>query len=138
MIQTKALSIHPVPAMEIFEEKKTIEFRTWRTDYRGDLLICSTRKIVKGTIPGHALCVANLADVVPFKKTHLQAAMMSLSDYQKGYAWILDNIRTIRPFKVRGRLSLWDCDHPIEFLDDDIDEIEAERVFNAIFAPLFV
>ena len=40
----KALSVHPVFAMKIFSKEKTIELRTWKTDYRGDLLICSTQK----------------------------------------------------------------------------------------------
>lgn len=102
-------------------------------------MICSTRKIVKGTIPGHALCVANLSDIVPFKRKHLKAAMMSLADYQKGYAWLLDNIRPIRPFEIRGRLSLWECDHQIEYIDDNnMTEEEAQQVFDAIYAPLFV
>ena len=36
----KALSIYPEPVMDIFMGDKTIEYRTWQTDYRGDLLIC--------------------------------------------------------------------------------------------------
>lgn len=62
----KALSIHPVYAGLIWAGDKTIECRSWRTDYRGDLLICSTAKKIKDTIPGHALCVVTLADIVPF------------------------------------------------------------------------
>lgn len=116
----KALSISPNYAAAIFCGEKTIECRTWSTDYRGDLLICSTAKKIKDTIPSHALCVAELKDIVPFKKSHLKKALMMPADYSPDfYAWILDNIRIIRPFAVKGRLSLWECDHPIEYLDDD-------------------
>ena len=60
----KALSIHPIYAAAIFCGDKTIECRTWKTDYRGEILICSTNRKIKHTIPGHALCTAKLVDIV--------------------------------------------------------------------------
>ena len=142
MILIKALSIHPDFALSIFTGGKTVECRTWKTDYRGDLLICSTRKKVKGTIPGHALCVVKLADIQPFRRKHLKAAQMSSTDYQPGlYAWILEDVRTIIPFEVKGKLSLWECDHPIQYVDDSPDsmsEEEGDKLFKEIWEPLFV
>lgn len=104
----KALSIHPYYAMAIAEGGKSIECRTWSTDYRGDILICSTAKKLKGTIPGHALCIVELYDIVPFEKKHLKDALLTPADYQPGaFAWKLRNNRIITPIPVKGALSLW-------------------------------
>ncbi len=137
----KALSIHPDYAMGIMIGNKTVECRTWSTDYRGDLLICSTAKKLKDTIPGHALCVANLADVVPFEKKHLDAAMMPTSDYRPGlFAWILDNVRVIRPIPLKGKLSLWNYDGNIEVIGtpEDGGIIDDDQKYHEIWEPLFI
>lgn len=113
----KALSIHPVPAMYIAEGIKRIEVRTWETDYRGDLLICSTAKKAKGTIPSHALCVVELSDILPLEERHLEYAMMKKSQWKYDcYAWILDNIRIIKPIPIKGKLGLWECNEEIEYI----------------------
>lgn len=135
----KALSIHPVYATLILLGEKTIECRTWKTDYRGDILICSTAHKIKNTIPGHALCVASLADIVPFRRQHLKAAKMSDPEYSSGcYAWMLENIRLIKPFAVKGKLSLWNCEHEIEIIDGIKEPKEWENIFNSTYDPLFV
>ena len=84
----KALTLLPDWAMLMFQGEKTVEFRTWKTDYRGDVIICSSARKVKGCISGHALLVANLVEVVPFTKSHLDAAAMDYMPSQTGYAWI--------------------------------------------------
>lgn len=116
----KAISVTPYYAMQIFAKTKDVEVRTWKTDYRGDLLICSTNKHEVNTIPGHALCVVTLADVVPLTKQHLKRAMLPANfDISGKFAWILTDLRYIVPFAVKGKLSLWECDHNIEFVDED-------------------
>ena len=103
----KALSVSPNYADAIFMGRKTVECRSWTTSYRGDIVICSTAKKMKGYIPGHALCVVRLEDVVPFTRSHLKAALMNDWDYQPGmYAWLLTDRRIIRPTPVKGKLSL--------------------------------
>lgn len=135
----KALSIHPYYAMMIVCEKKTVECRTWKTDYRGDILICSTAKKWKDTIPGHALCVVNLKDVVPFQKKHLKMACMEPQDYQPGvYAWIIDDVRIIRPIPLKGKLSLWNYDGDIEYMQMPETEEEDEKMYREIWEPLFI
>ncbi len=134
----KALSIHPLFVMQIYFGLKTIEVRSWKTDYRGDILICSTAKKFPDTIPSHALCVVTLKDIVLMKKKHCEDAMMDPQYYHRGdYAWILDDIRPIKPFPVKGKLHLWECDHEIEFIEltDDIDE-NTKRV-NECLDPLY-
>ena len=120
----KALSIHPLYALDIFFLEKTEEYRTWTTRYRGDILICSTAKKFTDTIPGHALCVVTLKDIVP------------VPEEPGTYAWILDNVRCIRPFPVKGKLSLWECDHEIEYIKVNESDEENERIFNEIYEPL--
>ena len=44
---------------------KTIEYRTWQTDYRGDLLICAGAKKEVGYVNGYAYFVVSLLDVRP-------------------------------------------------------------------------
>ena len=134
----KALSIHPYFAMEIFFLEKTIECRTWTTRYRGDILICSTAKKFTDTIPSHALCVVTLKDIVPFEKKHLEAARMFPEEYSPNtYAWMLEDVRIIKPFPVKGKLSLWECDHEISFIEGvNVSEEENDRIFDEYFEPI--
>lgn len=97
----KALSIYPEPVMEIFMGDKTIEYRTWQTDYRGDLLICAGSKKEPGLVNGYAYFVVSLLDIRPGE---------GWGDDQRGYEWMLSAPRLIRPIPVRGRLFLFDVD----------------------------
>ncbi len=107
----KALSILPEWAMPILQGIKTVECRSWKTDYRGDLLICSSSKSFSGTISGHALCVVNLEKIEPFSKKHLKSADMEGFDCpENSYAWIFNELYLIEPFKVKGKLHLYDVD----------------------------
>ena len=135
----KALSIHPYYACMIFSGDKTVECRTWDTKYRGDLLICSTAKKLKYTIPGHALCVVRLVDVVPFTKGHLKLACMEPQDWTPGlFAWLLEDVRIIKPIPLKGRLGLWDYDGPIEYLEPPKTDEEDEEQYNMYWRDLFV
>ena len=135
----KALSIHPEPAMMIFAKKKTLEIRTWTTNYRGDILICSTQHKIKDTIPGHALCVVTLTDVIPFEKKHCKDAMILESGYGSGlYAWKLENVRYIKPIPLKGKLGLWNYDGEIEYLQEPETDEEDEKLYHEIYEPIFV
>lgn len=134
----KALSIHPAYAMWISFGQKTVECRSWRTDYRGDILICSTAKKVKDTIPGHALSVVKLVDVVPFGRGHLEAACMDKMPGGECFAWILEDPRPIRPIPLKGRLSLWTYDGEVEYLKRPETDEEDERMYREIYEPLFI
>ncbi|SDB66652.1 ASCH domain-containing protein [Butyrivibrio sp. INlla16] len=117
----KALSIHPYYAMAIIAGQKTVEIRSWETNYRGDILICSTAKKQRGTIPGHALGVVTLEDVRRFEKKDCKPALLDPKDYVYhciDYAWILTNVRPIKPVPVKGKLSLWNYDGAIEFIPE--------------------
>jgi hypothetical protein len=129
----KALSIKQPFADMIVRGLKTIETRTWKTEYRGDILICSSKKPHEGSylhnneiIPcrnyllnnfvvfGKAVCVARLVECRPMLETDQNAACC---EYYKAWSWVLDNIRPVATFPVKGSLNLFEVDdNQIKFL----------------------
>jgi len=109
----KALSVKQPWATMIAEGEKTIETRTWDTDYRGDLIICSSKQPkVTGHLAGFALCVVELYDVRPLKPADEDRARCRY--FPGGYAWCLRNLRDIIPkVPVRGQLGIFE----LEFKD---------------------
>ena len=63
----KALSIQPYYATLIAMGYKFIELRSWKTDYRGWILICASKAINKqekaSLMNGHAIAIAELTEV---------------------------------------------------------------------------
>lgn len=111
----KALSVMPYPADRIASGEKVEEYRTWKSDYRGDLLICaSSRNEGPDLVRGHAICVVELYDIT-----------------QRGardYVWHIRNVRFIDPFPVKGNLHLYDVeDDKIVFLIADGEDPEDEN-----------
>jgi len=134
----KALSIMPEYAADIFDGFKTVEWRSWKTDYRGDLLICASSRKCKGCIAGHALCMVTLKDVVPFTRRHLNAAMMDFVPNPPGYAWILDNVRLIKPFPYKGKLHIYDVDASLVEVLSPIQTKEADEEFEKYYKQLYI
>ncbi|MEG1186076.1 MAG: ASCH domain-containing protein [Eubacterium sp.] len=123
----KAISISPEYALDILAGNKKVEFRSWQTNHRGDLLICSTAKKIKGTIPGHALIVCRLDNI---KKIS-----------EKKYGWKLTDFRIIKPFPVKGQQRLYDVpDEKIIFVPeiDNGTEEDALEFVEKYFDPLFI
>jgi len=63
----KAISIKEPWASMIKSGKKTIETRTWKTDYRGKILLCASKN-PKSKISGKAFAIADLSDIKPMTK----------------------------------------------------------------------
>ena len=104
----KAISVNEPWASMIFYGGKTIETRSWQTSYRGDLLICVTKKPVY-PLSGMALCVVELADCHPM--TLEDEAFAKVKRWKPGlYSWVLRNVRSIDIFSVTGQLSLFNVD----------------------------
>ena len=118
----KTLSVQQPWATFIAQGWKTIEVRTWRTDYRGALLIAASKGSnlpVSVThieeegemIPmprGVALCVVDLLEIRPLLRADIEAANLDPEDYNTGsYAWILGNPRRVEQVPIKGRLSLY-------------------------------
>ena len=126
----KALSLMPEWAMPVLLGSKTVECRTWKTDYRGELLICASSKVRPGSIAKHALCIVNLADIVPFRKKHLEAAGMDVMPAAESYAWIFDNLIWIEPFEVKGKLHVFDVpDEKIKIIPPQVDNVTALKKY---------
>lgn len=137
----KAISIRNPFAHFILCGEKTVECRNWQTDYRGDILICSSAlPKIKDTIGGHALCIARLDSIEKFTKEHLDAACMGDLPEKPSYAWHLTDIRVIKPFPVKGKLNFFNIDdNLIEVIDngdDSLTEEEADELYQKYFEPL--
>jgi len=108
----RALSVKQPWANMIANGSKTIETRTWSTKYRGPLLIVSSaRPAIKPA--GQAVAIVDLVDCRHMTKEDERAARCEV--YPSAQAWILDNIRKIKPFPVRGALGLFEVEMPIEY-----------------------
>lgn len=55
---------------------------------------------------GHALCIVKLTDCVPMTAIHEAGAKCAV--YPKAWAWILEDVRVITPFPVKGKLGLFE------------------------------
>ena len=110
----KAISIKQPWAHLIATGKKTIETRTWETYYRGELLIVSSKISVKGyhgfgDLPlGQAVAVAILTDCRLMIKYDEESTLCDI--YSGAYSWVLENIRQIKPFPVKGRLRIYEVE----------------------------
>ena len=121
----KAISLKQPWAGMIAQGEKTIETRKWRTFYRGDLLICSSQNMDKikaiayceepiYMLKGAGICVINLLECVPMEEMHEEGGCIAV--YDKAWAWLFNNLRQIKPFLVKGQLSLFDIpDNLIEY-----------------------
>ncbi len=104
----KAISLKQPWANLVASGKKTIETRKWKTNYRGDLVICSSKK--PNIHPaGCALCIVELYDVKPMTKKDEKKACIKV--YPRAYSWFLRNIRQIKPVvPVKGQLGVFDLE----------------------------
>ncbi|MBI3397311.1 ASCH domain-containing protein [Candidatus Woesebacteria bacterium] len=102
----KALSLKQPWANLVASGKKTIETRKWSTNYRGDIVICSSLNPKDPPPLGVALCVVELYDVKPMTKNDEKGACIKV--YPKAHSWFLKNLRPINPpIPVRGSLGLF-------------------------------
>lgn len=110
----KALSVKSPHAQRIAIGRKTLEIRSRRTHYRGDLLICVSKRAsaglrdYHGAYLGHAICVAELYDCRAMLPGDEADACHPFLPGQ--FVWKLRNVRIIRPFPVKGQLSMFDVD----------------------------
>ena len=101
----KAISLKQPWANLVAEGKKTIETRKWKTNYRGQLVICSSQKPPIAPA-GYALCSVELYHIEPMKKEHEEKACIKV--YPGAYSWFLRNIKPFKnPIPVKGKLGLF-------------------------------
>ena len=127
----KSLCIKEPWASKILLGLKTIETRTWKTNYRGRMLLCASAK-PETELSGHAFAIATLQDCVQMNRTHEDNACCEYKP--ELYAWILSDITPINIFKVRGRQGLFNFkkEHILEMSDREkhLNEITKEILIH--------
>ena len=137
----RLLSNHSLKAISLWQPYcslialgiKQYETRSWKTNYRGKLLICSTAKLTKKQyqqyrkicssveLPawneinfpcGKAIAICDLVDCIPITSSFIQEQSekeINSGDWEVGhYAWKLENIQPItEPFAVKGKQGLF-------------------------------
>lgn len=128
----KVITIKQPYATLIAEGLKEYEFRTWKTNYRGDILIHAGKGIDKKAMAryqdlnleyptGCIIAKATITDCV-YVDTELKKLLKEKDErvYHRvvkkdsnwdGYGFKLENIHKIEPISINGKLSLWDYDY---------------------------
>lgn len=112
---------------------KTIEVRTRNTNYRGDLLICSSAK--PSDLPGHLAGVTcgfvELYDTKPveeFTPEDWDATCIPEDQRpRKGYGWLMRNPRRVVEMPIKGQLGVYNLIVP----KDDITEYPREMALGS-------
>lgn len=110
MGRIRAISLHQPWASYIANGFKTIEIRTWETGFKGNIVICSTKKPkIEGLPCGMALAVVEIYGCRRMLNRDEEAAMCK---YKPGlWSWLLRNIRKLEPpFAVSGGQGIFEID----------------------------
>lgn len=136
----KVLSIREPYATLIKDNKKRIETRSWKTNYRGELYIHASgtnifeknkkeelMKMIENRPLnfGYIICKCNLVDCVYMTEEFVNDMMRDncqeyiCGDYSVGrYAWILEKIEPLDiPIKAKGQLNIWNYYNEFEIMD---------------------
>lgn len=126
----KAITIKQPFASLIAAGLKEFEFRTWKTKYRGELLIHAGKSVDTEamrkfasyglTYPlGCILAKATLSDCVKVdedlrktlrRKNALVYSGTTENPNWDGYGFLLENVQRMEPIFVNGKLGLWEYD----------------------------
>lgn len=125
----KVITIKEPFATLIAEGYKEYEFRTWKTKYRGEILIHAGKGVDKKAMEkfkglnlkyssGKIIAKAILSDCVKIdddarkmlskKNEHLVYSSVISKTNWDGYGFKLEHVEKIDPIEVNGQLGLWD------------------------------
>ena len=127
----KVITIKQPWATLIAKGYKEYEFRTWKTKYRGDILIHASKGIDKKAMErfkhlnleypiGKIIAKATITDCVAvdaefaqkyYKKDPLIYKSLKTIETRERYGFKLENVKEVSPVEVNGKLSLWDYDY---------------------------
>ena len=128
----KTLTIKQPFATLIVEGLKEYEFRTWKTNYRGEILIHAGKAVdkkamkkyeylgleyPKGCIIGKATitdCIKiddNARKKLKEKNSIIYSNIIDNKDWN-GYGFKLENVEKLENIEVCGKLSFWEFDYP--------------------------
>ncbi len=126
----KVLTIKQPFASLIAEGYKEYEFRTWKTKYRGPLLIHAGLGVDKEAMKryeklnlnypkGKIIAKVNLTDCLEvdnnlkrkLKEKNYLVYQGAINSNKKEYALKLENVEKIEEISIKGKLSFWDYDY---------------------------
>jgi hypothetical protein len=132
-MKIKALSLWQPWATAIALGKKRYETRSWKTSYRGRLLICSAKKpldevalhtssfVIKGVFNpelfplGVSICTCDLMDCLQITEDLIYSTNRNervLGYWGIGrYAWKLENVVPVAPIPIKGYQGLFTVDY---------------------------
>ena len=120
----KVLSIKEPFASLIKDGKKTIETRSWKTNYRGEIFIHASKTKQKlddrirklndmiSPNPGYILCKGKLTDCIYMDEEFISKIKQE-DEYIYGhyvigrYAWMIEDVTPIKPIFAKGKLGIW-------------------------------
>lgn len=104
----KALCVKQPFASMIASGKKSIEIRTWKTKYRGKLLIVATKSPKIQRLPsGQAICIVTLRHCRKMRKSDIELSYCEYSE--EYYSWIFEKVRELENLiEIKGRLGIID------------------------------
>ena len=127
----KVLTLKQPFAALVSEGIKEYEFRTWKTNYRGEILIHAGLEIDKNAVEkykdynldykkGCSICKATLVDCI-LVDDKLKELLKEKNNYvynnaiknkeKKLYAFVLKDVKKIEPINIKGKLSFWEYDY---------------------------
>lgn len=127
----KVITIKQPFATLIAEGLKEYEFRTWKTKYRGEILIHAGKGIDKKAMKkfeylnldypsGCIIAKAKIKDCLLVddnlrkeldQKNHLVYSGVIKHPEWRGYAFWLEDVKKIEKIPINGKLSLWDYEY---------------------------
>jgi hypothetical protein len=120
----RALSVKQPWADLIAAGEKTVEVRTWPTNYRGEIVIHASSRPAAGMAEeatgmplGALVCTVEIIDCRPLEMGDVDAALLP-EDWQpnecKGmFAWVLQNPREVVEVPMKGKPNLWNIDEAL-------------------------
>ncbi len=128
----KVITIKQPWATLIAKRYKEYEFRTWKTKYRGEILIHAGKGTDKEAMTrfedlkleypeGCIIAKAKITDCIyvddNFRKRVIPKnpnVYKSLNRTEwEGYGFKIEEVEEIRPIKINGKLSLWEYDYNV-------------------------
>lgn len=127
----KVITIKQPWATLIVEGYKEFEFRTWKTKYRGEILIHAGKGIDKKAMEkfkhlnleyptGCIIAKASITDcilvddemrkILKSKNPLVYSNIIKHTEWD-GYGFKLENVKRIKQIYINGKLSLWDYDY---------------------------
>ena len=130
----KVLSLKEPFATLILNKKKYIETWSWKTNYRGEIYIHASKKLIGNSIDGREklidlisddkmhygkiICKCNLVDCIEMTQEYIdnikenENQQFICGEYTVGrYAWILENITPLLDMiDAKGKLGIWNYD----------------------------